>query len=86
MVHRRLPVNPRALFDPEGRRKLAAIVVWGSNGARFNRAQIEKRLERALERIAEKVLHGNRTKPNVRQASKTVARSHPESYNIQAED
>ena len=49
--------KPRALFDPEGRRKLAAIVVWGSNGARFNRAQIEKRLERALERIAEKVAH-----------------------------
>ena len=56
-------MKPRALFDAEGRRKLAAVVVWGSanlsscGGARFNRSQIEKRLEKVLERIARKVNH-----------------------------
>ena len=46
--------NPRALFDAEGRKKLAEVVIWGkSGGARYNRQQIEWRLEKVLERIAE---------------------------------
>jgi hypothetical protein len=49
-------VRPAALFDPSGRKRLARLVVWGSNGIRpLNRAQIEHRLEKVLERIAKKV-------------------------------
>jgi hypothetical protein len=47
--------NPQALFDPDGRKRLAKLVVWGSNGTRLNRTQIERRLEQILERIANAV-------------------------------
>lgn len=47
-------MTPAALFDPEHRRKVAQLAVWGS-GQRFNRQQIENRVVRILERIARKV-------------------------------
>jgi hypothetical protein len=45
--------RPAALFDAEGRKRLARVVVWGSSGARLTRGQIERRLQ--IERIAKKV-------------------------------
>jgi hypothetical protein len=47
--------RPAALFDAEGRKRLARVVVWGSSGARLTRGQIERRLQIVLERIAKKV-------------------------------
>lgn len=47
-------VQPDALFDPRGRQRLAAMVVWGKRG--LTRHQIENRLVKVLERMARKLL------------------------------
>jgi hypothetical protein len=46
---------PAALFDASGRKKLAKLLVWGSDGKLLERSDIEVRIEKALSRIAEKV-------------------------------
>jgi hypothetical protein len=48
---------PAALSTSAGRRKVAALAVWGStpSGQLYTRAQIERRFELILERIAKKV-------------------------------
>ncbi len=48
-------MKPVALFDAEGRKKLARLIVWGAKPRLIHRDGIEKRIEKALERIAEKV-------------------------------
>lgn len=45
----------KALFDPEGRRKLAHTLVWGSGTRLQERRLIERNIERALKRLSEKV-------------------------------
>ena len=40
------------LLDPEVRRKVAELVVWGNPVQRYERDQIQARVEKLLERIA----------------------------------
>lgn len=47
----------KALDDPEGRKRLAQLVVWGSgaHGLFLTRMDIQIRLEKVLERISRKL-------------------------------
>jgi len=45
----------KGLFDPAGRRRLAGVIVWGTPPRLLSRTMIASRLEKVLERIANKL-------------------------------
>lgn len=51
-------MTPSSLLSPDHRRRIAAFAVWGKPGQFLTRRQIEKRVERILERIAKKAEQG----------------------------
>lgn len=47
-------MTPTSLLSEDHRRRIAAFVVWGRPGQFLTKRQIERRVEKILERIASK--------------------------------
>lgn len=47
-------MTPNSLLSEDRRRRIAAFVVWGRPGQFLTKRQIERRVEKILERIANK--------------------------------